>query len=84
MSLSIDYEGSVLVPVYFILKIESAEGRDTFIRCGNESQDYLFAIASVSKDGVAEIVDNGYRTEHEARAAWSDVFSNSASGHGGE
>jgi len=58
------------VNCYFIVKIESFEGHDTFLRCGNPSQDYLFAVTRVDNDGRAEIVDNGYRSFAEAAEAW--------------
>lgn len=56
-----------------VLKLESYEGEDTFLRCGNDQQDYLFAIVAVDGDGAAEIVDNGYRTREEALAAWPEA-----------
>lgn len=52
-----------------IVMIESYEGTDTFLRCGNETQEHLFCVIAVDDDG-AEIVDNGYRTYDEALQAW--------------
>lgn len=57
----------------FILKIESFEGRDTFVRCGDDDQDYLFAVVSVDEKGRAEIVDGGYRSYDEAAVAWPEA-----------
>jgi hypothetical protein len=28
----------------FIVKIESFEGKDTYVRCGDDQQDYLFCV----------------------------------------
>jgi len=56
----------------FIVKLESYEGEDTFLRCGNGEQDFLFAIALLV-DGHLEIVDNGYRTQKEALEAWPEA-----------
>lgn len=58
----------------FIVKIESFEGnRDTYIRCGDDRQDYLYCIVTIDDDGSAEIVDNGYRSFHEAAEAWPEA-----------
>jgi len=56
----------------FVLRIESYEGRDTFLRCGDEGQDFLFAIA-VLADGYLTIVDIGYRTQKEDLEAWPEA-----------
>jgi hypothetical protein len=56
----------------FVVKLESYEGEDTFLRCGNEGQDFLFAIALLV-DGYLEIIDNGYRTQIEALEAWPEA-----------
>ena len=45
---------------YVIVKVESYEGDDTFVRCGDDRQDYLFAIVRIEADGSAEITDNGF------------------------
>lgn len=57
----------------FIVKIESFDGSDTYIHCGNDRQDYLYCIISVGDDGDAGIVDNGYRSFSEAAEAWPDA-----------
>jgi hypothetical protein len=57
----------------FIVKIESFDGRDTYVHCGNDQQDYLFCVISVGDDGEAEVVDNGYRSYIEAAEAWPDA-----------
>lgn len=54
----------------FIVKLESFEGKDTYIQCGNSDQDYLYCVVSVDDDGDAEIIDNGYRSFAEAAKAW--------------
>ncbi len=56
-----------------VIKIESYEGDDTFVRCGDEQQDHLFAIVSIDPDGNAEIVDSSYRTMQEALEAWPEA-----------
>jgi hypothetical protein len=58
----------------FIVKLESFEGRDTYVQCGNDKQDYLFCVVSVGDDNDAEIIDNGYRSFSEAAKAWPDAL----------
>jgi len=57
----------------FIVKIESFEGRDISIQCGDGQQDYLYCVVNIDDDGSAEIVDNGYRSFSEAAKAWPDA-----------
>jgi hypothetical protein len=57
----------------FIVKIESFEGDDTYVRCGDDRQNYLFCVVSVDPNGHAEIVDSGYRSFSEAAEAWPDA-----------
>lgn len=57
----------------FIIKIESFEGRDTYLQCGNDRQDHLFCIVGIGDDGDAGIVDSGYRSFNEAAQAWPDA-----------
>jgi hypothetical protein len=56
-----------------VVKLESFEGRDTFVRCGDDNQDHLFAVVSIYADGSAEIVDSAYRTLDEALKAWPEA-----------
>jgi hypothetical protein len=56
-----------------IVKIESYEGEDTFLQCGNEMQDHLYAVVAIDPDGTAEIVDSSYRTMSEALQAWPEA-----------
>jgi len=58
---------------HFIVKIESFDGRDTFLHCGNDDQDFLYAVVSVGADGRAEIVDSAYRSYEEAAEAWPEA-----------
>jgi hypothetical protein len=58
---------------HVIIKIESYEGEDTFVRCGDENQTHLFAIVAVDPDGSADLVDSSYRTRKEAMAAWPEA-----------
>lgn len=58
---------------YFILKLESYDGDDTFLNCGDTSQDFLYCIVVLTKEDALEIVDNGYRSVREALAAWPDA-----------
>jgi hypothetical protein len=67
-------------PRYVVLKLESYEGDDTFLRCGNDSQDYLYAVVAVESDGTAEVVDSSYRTAAEALAAWPEAGSRTVDG----
>jgi len=57
----------------FVLRIDSYEGEDTFVRCGNEQQDHLFCIVSVGNDDTIEIVDSSYRSMSEALEAWPNA-----------
>lgn len=53
----------------FIVKIESFDGRDTFLHCGNDEQDFLYAVVNVDEMGRAEVVDSAYRSYEEAAEA---------------
>lgn len=55
---------------HFVVKIESYDGCDTYIHCGSDDQDYLFAVVAVDEAGSAEVVDSGYRSRDEAIRAW--------------
>ena len=55
---------------HYIIRIESFEGRDTHLFCGDAGQDYLFAVVGIGDDHSAEIVDGGYRSFEEAALAW--------------
>jgi hypothetical protein len=57
----------------FVVRIESYDGDDTFLRCGDGKQDFLFAIAALNGIGGLEIMDQGYRSEVEALKAWPDA-----------
>lgn len=56
-----------------IVRIESFEGRDTHLHCGNDEQDFLFCVVRIDSDGSAGIVDNGYRSHAEAAEAWPEA-----------
>jgi hypothetical protein len=56
-----------------VVKLESYEGEDTYLRCGNDRQSHLYAIVAVDPDGTAEIVDSSYRTIVEALEAWPEA-----------
>lgn len=56
-----------------IVMIDSYDGDDTYLHCGNDTQGHLFCIVRVDSNGEAEIVDNGYRTCEEAHDAWPDA-----------
>jgi hypothetical protein len=58
---------------HFILRIESYEGRDTYIRCGDDERDFVYGVGRLDADGTAEIVDCGYRTFEEAAEAWPEA-----------
>lgn len=59
----------------FILKIESFEGEDTHIRCGDDlgGQDCVYCVIVTNPGGTAEIIDCGYRSEAELRRAWPEL-----------
>lgn len=58
---------------YAVIKIESYNGEDTFLHCGNDEQEHLFAIVAMSPDGSADIIDSSYRTLIEAYEAWPEA-----------
>ncbi|NQU45260.1 hypothetical protein HQ520_18410 [bacterium] len=58
---------------HIILRIESFEGKDTYLRCGNDTQSHLFCVVRIENNGEAEIVDNGYRTYSEVCEAWPEA-----------
>jgi hypothetical protein len=55
-----------------MLKIESYEGEDTYLRCGDDTQDYIYCIVLIGDNGEAEIIDSGYRSRQEAISVWGD------------
>ena len=55
------------------MKLESYDGDTTFIRCGDEQQDYMFIVVHLDADGSADIVDCGYRSYQEAAEAWPEA-----------
>lgn len=60
---------------YLIVRVDSYEGEDTHIRCGDEagSQRHLYCVVASDVDEHAQIVDSGYRTYAEAAAAWPEA-----------
>lgn len=60
-------------PQFVVVKLESFEGSDTFLQCGDDMRDHLFAIIAVEPDGSAEVVDSAYRTFDEAIEAWPEA-----------
>ena len=58
---------------YFITKIESYEGEDTFIRCGDDEHDFVYVVVSLDGTGSANVVDAGYRSREEAEQAWPEA-----------
>jgi len=60
---------------HFFLKLESFEGRDTHVRCGDDEdlQDFIYCVIVTNADGTAEIVDSGYRSAEELLEAWPEL-----------
>lgn len=60
---------------HFIVRIESYDGRDTHLRCGDDDgeQDFLYCVVVVGEEGGGTIVDNGYRSYDEAATAWPEA-----------
>jgi len=56
-----------------IVKLESFEGRDTFLHCGDDHQNFLFCIVGINNDGTAEVLDSAYRSYEEAAAGWPEA-----------
>lgn len=56
-----------------IVKIESFDGRDSYVHVGDDHQDYLFAVVGLNDDGHAEILDSAYRSYEEAARAWRAI-----------
>ena len=59
--------------LYVVVKLESYDGKDTHLHCGDDHQDYLFCVLNVDAQGNAEVVDNGYRSYSEAVDAWPEA-----------
>jgi len=57
-----------------VLRIDSFDGRDTYLHCGNDEQQHLYAIVLVNEDGNAEIIDSAYRTLEEAIETWPEAM----------
>lgn len=58
---------------YYIVKIESFEGKDTFLHCGGDEHGVLYCIILVKPGAEAEIIDNGYMSYEEAAEAWPEA-----------
>jgi hypothetical protein len=58
---------------YFILRIDSFEGRDTHIHCGDDQRDFLYVVGCLDAKGNAEVLDCGYRSFDEAARAWPEA-----------
>jgi hypothetical protein len=54
----------------FVLKLESFDGKDTYLHCGDGTRDVLYCIVELASDGRLAVVDNGYRSVREAITAW--------------
>src|SRR5438270_5634702 len=65
--------GGAMADKYMIVKLESYDGDDTHLHCGDDHQDYLYCIVTVDERGNAEMVDNGYRSYGEAAASWPEA-----------
>lgn len=57
---------------FYVVRLDSFEGEDTYLRCGDDVQDHLFCIIVVTPEG-AEVVDSAYRSIAEAKAAWPEA-----------
>jgi hypothetical protein len=58
---------------YFILRIDTFEGRDSYITCGDDQKDFIYVVGSLDAKGNAEILDCGYRSFDEAAQAWPEA-----------
>jgi hypothetical protein len=68
------YRGGIVASDrYFILRIESYEGRDTHIQCGDDQRDFVYVVGCVDANGKAEVLDYGYRSFKEAARAWPEA-----------
>ena len=69
-------EGGALAKAdrYFILRIDSYEGRDTHICCGDDERDFVYVVGSLDANGNADIVDCCYRSLEEAAQAWPEAM----------
>jgi len=68
-----------MAPSKYILALDSLDGDDSviYLEADGVSTDSLFCIISVGPNG-AGIIDNGYRSLNEARAAWPDAIAPTA------
>jgi hypothetical protein len=58
---------------HVIVKLESYDGDDTHLHCGDDHQDFLDCIVTIDEQRNAEIVDNGYRSYGEAATTWPEA-----------
>lgn len=58
-------------PKYYVMKIQSYDGRDNQLHCGDRrrTQDFLYCIVKTIGPDTAELWDCGYRSEAELREA---------------
>ena len=59
---------------HFILRIESYDGRDTHIWCGDDERDFIYVVGCLDEYGHAEVVDCGYRSLEEAAQAGPEAL----------
>jgi hypothetical protein len=57
-----------------IVKLEPFEGDDTAVRLEGTRDGFLYCVVRPEEDGPAEIVDTGYRSYAEAKAAWPEAL----------
>lgn len=73
MSSKPDASISIDAASYFAIRIDSFEGSDTYLRCGDDEQDFLYCVVKTLPDGTAEIIDSAYRSYDELADAWPEV-----------
>lgn len=60
--------------MHYIVEISRLDGDDTtiYLEADSESVECLFAVVAI--ENGASIVDNGYRSIEEAKAAWPEAI----------
>ena len=57
---------------YYILRIDSYSGKQSFLLCNSGSENFMYAVLLVDEEN-AEIIDMGYSSKAKLVEAWNNV-----------
>lgn len=66
-------DGASIGKRYYIVRLDSYSGDDSFVNCGIDDQDYIYVVI-LALDNHAEIIDSGYRSVEEAAKHWPEAI----------